>query len=383
MHGTIRIDLDALRENATRLRDFVAPATSAFVVKGNAYGHGIEEVALALEPLAARLCVFNIAEAQQLRDAGITKEILILGPVAPDDLESVLLAKASMALWDRGAYAARVASVARRRNAQMRVHVKINSGLNRLGIAAQDAADVIEDYLRRPELRIDGVFSHLAAAEELDSPYTLAQLQTFETALAPVNSQLQNHSPRAIMHIAASAAALLWPQTRLDMVRFGIAVYGLWPSAATREAMRESDLQLEPVLSFVSSLDATRSLLAGDPVGYGNTFHAPRAMRIGVVPQGYADGIPRALSNRGAFLVHGQRAPIVGRVAMNMTLIDLSNAPDAKSGDEVTLIGNDGTQSITADDWAQWSDTINYEIVTRLPESAAREFTEEVPTQSD
>lgn len=383
MHGTIKIDLDALRDNATRLRDFVAPATAAFVVKGNAYGHGIEEVALALEPIAARLCVFNVAEAQQLRDAGITKEILILGPVAPDDLESVLVAKASMALWDSGAYAARVADVARRRSSQMHVHVKINSGLNRLGIAAQNAADIIEDYLRRPELRIDGAFSHLAAAEELDSPYTLAQLQTFESALAPVMAQLQDRTPRPIMHIAASAAALLWPQTRLDMVRFGIAVYGLWPSAATREAMHESDLHLEPALSYTSNLDATRMLVAGDAVGYGNTFHAPRAMRIGVVPQGYADGIPRALSNRGTFLVRGARAPIIGRIAMNMTLIDLTNAPDAKSGDEVTLIGNDGTQSITADDWAGWSDTINYEIVTRLPETAGREFTEAIPAQID
>ncbi|MBV9148839.1 MAG: alanine racemase, partial [Candidatus Eremiobacteraeota bacterium] len=202
---------------------------------------------------------------------------------------------------------------------------------------------------------------------------TLTQLATFERALAPVQNALTAQT-RAIRHIAASAAAMLWPQTRLDMVRVGIALYGLWPSPATREAMEESALTLTPALSYTSSLVEIRRLERGDPVGYGTTFHAPHEMRIGIVPVGYAEGVPRLLSNRGAFIVHGVRCPIVGRVAMNMTTIDVTAVPQAQPGDVVTMIGADGDAMVTADDWAEWADTINYEIVTRLPSELPREY---------
>jgi len=370
----LRIDLTALRENARRLRTLVSPATVGFAVKANAYGHGIDEVALAIEPIATRLCVYSLDEAAALRDCGITKPILIMGPVAPEELEKALTAKAAVALWDTGNYFKRLATVARRRNTSFPVHVKINSGLNRLGLATTDAADAIEDYLRVPEITIEGIFSHLASAEEVDSPFTLAQLAAFERAVAPVQEQLQSRAGRPIHHIAASAAAMLWPQTRLDMVRIGIALYGLWPSPATREAMDQNELSLMPALSYLSSLVAVRRIETGDPVGYGTTFHAPHGMRIGIVPVGYAEGIPRALSNRGAFAVGGARCPIVGRVCMNMTMLDVTAVADACAGDPVTLIGTDGETTISADDWAAWAETINYEIVTRLPAGLPREF---------
>ncbi|MDQ6930063.1 MAG: alanine racemase, partial [Candidatus Eremiobacteraeota bacterium] len=225
-----------------------------------------------------------------------------------------------------------------------------------------------------PDLRIEGVFSHLASAEELDSPFTLAQLATFEKALAPVQTQLQDRSPRPLQHLAASAAAMLWPQTRLDMVRVGIAVYGLWPSPRTRQAMQSSGLELEPALTYTTRIVAMRQIAAGDAVGYGTTFHAPQALRIGILPVGYADGIARLLSNTGAFLVRGTRCPIVGRVCMNMTIVDLSALPQAAVGDTVTLIGRDGDSSVTADDWGDWAQTINYEIVTRLPPEIPRAY---------
>lgn len=374
MHAQITVSPAALRTNAGRLRDLVAPARIAFAVKSNAYGHGLLETALAIEPFATMFCVYGVQEAVALRDGGVTKPVLIMGPVAPGDLDAALDAKSSIALWDTRNYAARVATAAHKRHTAFGVHVKINTGLNRLGLSPHDAADALEDYLRRPELRVEGAFSHLAAAEELDSPFTLAQLATFEKALAPVQVQLQDRSPRPLQHIAASAAAMLWPQTRLDMVRVGIALYGLWPSPRTRQAMQTGGLQLEPALTYRTSIVAVRHVVAGDAVGYGTTYHAPQAMRIGILPLGYADGIPRMLSNTGAFLVHGGRCPIVGRVCMNMTMIDLSAVPHAAAGDLVTLIGRDGDVSVSADDWADWAQTINYEIVTRLPMEIARTY---------
>ncbi|HVA28451.1 MAG TPA: alanine racemase C-terminal domain-containing protein, partial [Candidatus Baltobacteraceae bacterium] len=150
--------------------------------------------------------------------------------------------------------------------------------------------------------------------------------------------------------------------------------YGLWPSAQTREAVNGGKLPLQPALSYVTEIVAVQQIAAGEPVGYGTTFHAPRAMRVGIIPLGYADGIPRALSNAGAVLVDGARCAIVGRVAMNMCFIDLTHARNALVGSNVTLIGRDGDAEVSVDDWAAWGDTINYEIVTRLPSTLAREY---------
>ena len=170
---------------------------------------------------------------------------------------------------------------------------------------------------------------------------------------------------------------MLWPWTRLDMVRFGIALYGLMPSPQTAEALAPQPPDLRPALTYSSELVVIRTVAAGASVGYGGTFHAPREMRIGVLPAGYADGIPRALSNRGAFAVNGALCPIVGRVAMNMTQIDLTDAPRARVGSTVTLIGRDGDATVSADDWAQWAETINYEIVTRLPSEVPRVYVDD------
>ncbi|HEY1976916.1 MAG TPA: alanine racemase [Candidatus Baltobacteraceae bacterium] len=373
MIGTITVSLGALRHNAALLREAIAPARSAFVVKGNAYGHGLVETALAVEPFAARLCVFSIEEALALRDGGITAPILVLGPVPPRALTDALRIDAEIALWSTKEYLRALAGAARERHSRARVHVKINTDLNRLGLEPHELVDALEEYLHHPEIEIAGIYSHLASAEEIDSPYTMHQLEAFDRALTQAKSLLDSREISPIRHIAASAAAMLWPQTRLDMVRFGIALYGLWPSPQTRQAL-ESPLDLRPALSYASKIIVVRSIPAGASVGYGGAFHAPHDMRVGVVPAGYADGLPRALSNKGHVLVDGAICAIVGRVAMNMTEIDLTNAPNARAGSTVTLIGRDGDAEVTADDWALWSDTINYEIVTRLPSEIPREY---------
>ncbi|MGC2407365.1 MAG: alanine racemase [Candidatus Cybelea sp.] len=376
MTRSLQISLRALRHNAALLRDLVGIRRAAFVLKGNAYGHGLVPAARAVEAFATRLCVYTVEEALALRDAGIGAPLLVLGPVPPAALDEALAADIELALWNRSEFTRRLRSAAANQHRPAAVHIKVNTDLNRLGFEPHDLHHAVDELLGFPEIAIAGIFSHLASAEELDSPYTMHQLAAFETALARVAPRLTGQVPAPVRHIAASAAAMLWPQTRLDMVRFGIALYGLNPSPQTREAMAGAPLDLRPALSYYSQVVAERIIAAGASVGYGGGFHAPREMRIGVVPAGYADGVPRALSNRGAFLVDGARCPIVGRVAMNMTEIDLTLAPRAHVGSTVTLIGRDGDATITADDWAIWADTINYEIVTRLPSELPRAYVE-------
>jgi len=376
MIGTLRISTAALRNNARLLRELVGAQRAAFVVKANAYGHGIVDTALAIEGLAAKLCVFNVDEALELRDGGITAPILIMGPIPPERLDDAMACKAEVALWDIKSFARDLSQAALRAQTRAQAHVKINTGLNRLGLDPRDLPDAVEAYGRANGLEIAGIFSHLAAAEELDSPYTMLQLERFNNAYQQAAPILAARGFTPIRHIAASAAAMLWPQTRLDLSRFGIALYGLWPSAATKEAMNGENLPLQPALSYESQLIVVRTIDAGEPVGYGLTYHAPRQMRIGVVPLGYADGVPRALSNKGTVLVDGTRCAIIGRVAMNMFFVDLSHVPDAHAGSNVTLIGREGSQEISVDDWAAWSDSINYEIVSRLPSTLARVYAE-------
>lgn len=367
MIGGVRVSPDALRANARALRELIAPAKAAFVVKANAYGHGLKEVARAIEPLAERLCVYSVDEAAALRDAGVTAPVFIMGPIESRDLEEAFARGFEIALWNTGSYLHAVCEAAGKRRVRAAVHVKINTGVARLGLEPRDAPDAIEDYARLPQLALTGVFSHLAAAEELDSPFTMEQLATFE--------RVTKGAPGApLRHIAASAAALLWPQTRLDMARIGIALYGLWPSAQTRIAMNGTNLALQPALSYDTRIAAIREVEGGTPIGYGCSYHAPKRTRIAVLPLGYADGIPRALSNKGAVLIDGRRCPIVGRVCMNMMLVDAGTAPAAKPGDTAVLIGTQGAETITADEWAAWADTINYEIVSRLPAELNRTY---------
>ena len=374
MIGGLTISLAALRHNAELLRALVGAGRAAFVVKGNAYGHGLVETARAVAPLANRICVYSIEEALALRGAGLSAPILVLGPVPPEALNDAIAAKLELGLWNTGEFARRLVQAARHQQSRATVHVKVNTGLNRLGFEPLEFGDAIEDYLHLSELDVCGVFSHLASAEELDSPYTMHQLETFERAVASAKPLFERAQIAPLRHIAASAAAMLWPQTRLDFARFGIALYGLWPSKQTREASNAHGVDLEPALSYDSKIVAERLVRTGSPIGYGGSFHAPQDMRVGIVPAGYADGIPRALSNRGAFIVAGTLCPIVGRVAMNMTQIDLTPAPQAHTGSNVTLIGSDGAASVTADDWANWAGTINYEIVTRLPSELPRVY---------
>ena len=367
MLAELVVDLEAVRANVRALRALVTPAQVAAVVKANAYGHGLIAVAGAIEAAVDRLCVYELSEAVALRDAGIAAPIHVLGPIPAQDLEIAHAAGVQVTLWDRGTYAAQLASIARRRRAPIAVQAKIDTGVTRLGLSVRDAPEALRRYAAQPEYAIAGVFSHLAAAEEIASTFTRDQLAAFERATAGFALGVQRH-------IAASAAAMLWPQTRLDAVRAGIALYGIWPSRPTEAIMRERGLRLVPALSWRTEVVAVHDVPADTSVGYGCTYRTSRPSRIAVLPIGYAEGLPRSASNRGFVLVAGRRVPLVGRVCMNMAFIDVTDVPQTAPRSVVTLIGRDGGERIDAEEAADRAGTIAYELVTRIPAHVPRRY---------
>lgn len=368
MLAELRIDLAAIRRNAAALAALIAPSRLVPVVKANAYGHGLARVAQALAPKVGRLAVYDLDEAVALRDAGVATPIHVLGPVRVNDLDAAFGARIELSMWDDANYLSSVASVARRRDARMRIHAKIDTGVTRLGMRPGDAPRVLAKYEATPEVELVAVFSHLAAAEELDSTFTQEQLARFATATSDCGPEVERH-------IAASAAAMLWPETRLDAVRAGIAIYGLWPSPETAGVMRERGaFALEPALAWTTQLVAVHDVPAHTPVGYGCAYHTKRPSRIGVLPIGYAEGLPRAAGDHAFVLVAGQRVRLVGRVCMNMAFVDVTEIADAAPEMPVTLIGRNGDATLTADDLATACGTINYEIVARLPAHVPRTY---------
>ena len=379
MIAELSIDLGAIRRNVARLGALAAPARYAAVIKANAYGHGLVAVAQALENQVAGFCVYRADEAVALREAGITAPVLVLGPVEPRELAGLSGSRTSITLWSEGTFRADVARAASAAGKRFSVHAKIDTGVTRLGLDRDRAAATVASYLADPALDVRGAFTHLAAAEELESSFTLAQLERFVQALAPLEVILAERG--VLRHAAASAAAMLFPNLRLDLIRAGIATYGIWPSEETRAAMR-SVLELEPALTWTTRLVVVRSAEAGRSVGYGCSFHTRRPSRIGVLPIGYAEGLPRALSNAGQALVGGKRVPFVGRVCMNMSFLDVTDVPDAQPGSRVTLVGRDGEEALDANAFAEFAGTIGYELVARLsPEVPRRYF--ESPTSVD
>ncbi len=374
MIAELRIDLAAIRRNVAALAALVAPARVVPVIKANAYGHGLIDVARALAGDVPRLAVYELDEALALRAAGIATPIHVLGPVPPSGLGDAHAANVELTLWDGGAYARVAAAAVRHGGAPLRVHAKIDTGVTRLGMRVDDAPAILQTFAR-PEFDLAGVFSHLAAAEELDSTFTHEQLERLARATAGVPAHVERH-------IAATAAAMLWPETRLDSVRAGIGIYGLWPSPETERVMRERGFALEPAMEWRTEVVLVHEVPAHTPVGYGCAFHTKRPSRIGVLPIGYAEGLPRNAGEGAHVLAAGKRCRLVGRVCMNMAFVDLTDAPDAVAGSPVTLIGRDGEAHMGADEFAAACGTIAYEIVARLPVTIPRRYVNAEPAAS-
>ncbi|MBB5954905.1 alanine racemase [Saccharothrix tamanrassetensis] len=347
------IDLDNLRHNVSFLAGLAPRAATMVVVKADGYGHGAVEVArAAVEAGASWLGSCSLAEALALRDAGIKVPVLAwLDPpgtdYAPGVAADVDLSVSSVRQLDEVAAAARVAG------RQARVHLKIDTGLSRNGCPPDRWAALVEHAAATPEVRVHAVWSHLACADEPGHPATDAQAERFDDACR--EAVAAGLAP--LRHLANSAALLTRPDLHFDLVRPGIAVYGLNPVP--------QPFDLRPVMTFRSCVALTKRIAAGESVSYGLTWTAKSESTLALVPVGYADGVPRSLSNRMHVWLAGRRRPVVGRVCMDQVVVDCGD-DDVAEGDEVVLFGTGASGEPTAREWADTTGTIDYEIVTGM-----------------
>lgn len=358
------IDTAALAANVRCFRDLVGAGTLlAPTVKSNGYGHGLLLAARAfLAGGADWLCVDALEEARALREAGIDAPLYVFGYVPLESLAEVAALDCRMVVYNRETVA-RLAAL----DVPLRLHLKIETGNHRQGISADEAVALAADVTRAPRLTLEGVSSHFANIEDTtDHTYARTQLARFEEAVGRLRAA--GHEV-PIRHLSNTAATLLWPDQRFEMVRVGIGAYGLWPSKETRVAALlagRRELPLRPALTWKTRIAQLKWVPEGAYVGYGCTYMCTHATRLAILPVGYADGYDRGLSNLAHVLVRGRRAPVRGRVCMNITMVDVTDIPDAALEDEVVLLGRDGDQVVSADQVADWAGTISYEVVARL-----------------
>ncbi|CAB5080736.1 Alanine racemase (EC [Olavius algarvensis associated proteobacterium Delta 3] len=363
------IDLDAIASNVRELRRITrANARIMAVVKANAYGHGSEAVArTALANGADCLGVARIGEALALRDAGFEVPILIFGRTPPSLAPQLAAHDLTATLYDLPSAMAYSES-ADSRGETIRIHLKVDTGMGRLGILPDSlrpkhqklpAVQEVLEISRLPGLEIEGIYTHFATADSADKSYARYQLEEFRAFLTDLQQAGLEFS---VCHAANSAAIIELPEAHFDMVRPGISLYGLPPSAD----MDLTDLRLIPAMTLKAKIVHVKSVDAGFKVSYGATWEAPAPTIIATVAVGYADGYSRLLSNRGNMLVRGRKAPIAGRVCMDQTMLDVGHIPEVQLGDEVVIIGRQQNEAILADDIAAEQGTINYEVVSSI-----------------
>ncbi len=337
-------------------------AKIAAVVKGNAYGHGLNEIVEGLEGRPDYFQVDDIDELRQLRKLTGART-LVLGYVPTSQVEEALRLDAEIAVYDIERLDS-IEQASKRIGRAARVHLKIDALLGRQGVLPADLASVLAHLKQCRNLQVVTAYGHFANIEDtVDQVHMRAQVAAFEECLRLVRRELGDGVGR---HMSATSGLMTYEQESEpnDLVRLGIGLYGLYPSAALAQDHRA--LQLRPVMRWVSHLAQVKTLPLGHPVGYGLTFVTPREMRVGVVPQGYSDGYDRRFSNVGSILVRGQRCAVLGRIAMNMFVVDLSTVPGAVAEDEAVLLGSQGGDRISAEQLADQIGTINYEITTRV-----------------
>ncbi len=362
------VDLGKLAANFRAIRGALRPDTGVLAaIKGDAYGHGAVASARALE--AAGCDWFGVAlieEGKQLREAGVRRPILCMGGVGLAGAEEAIQARLTPVISDLDG-ALRMEQAAARRREPVGVHLKVDTGMGRLGVPLPHWEALLDRMAALKWVRVDGICTHFA---ESDAHTEQARVFTREQArrfLEAVRTARARGIRPALLHCSNSGGMLYYPEFAFDLVRPGIALYGYDPSGA------ECPLPLEPVMSVRTRVLLVRDLPAGVGVSYGRTWITPRPSRIATLPVGYADGYPRALSNRGSVLIHGYEAPIRGRVCMDLTMVDVTDVPvPVEAGDEVTLLGEQGERRITAWDLAKSADTIPYEILAGWSERVPR-----------
>ena len=360
----IEISRSALRAQVRQLKALIGKSLLLPVVKSNAYGHGMREVVSVLhkEKNVAGFMVVNLQEALSLLSH--TKKTLYV--LSFWELDKKLVSRAVrhnvvLPVYDI-LQAQWLNELGAKLKKKVKIHIKIDTGTQRLGFRHDSQRRAIVDVCTMPHLAIVGVFTHLADSESMDESFTRVQKSRFDNMLSWLDKR-GLHVPMA--HVACSAAALRSVDYRYDAVRVGITLYGLWPSPETEKSSRLK-IRMQPVLTWKTQVIHIKKVMHGEPVGYGLSYRAPREMRLAVLPVGYADGYDRKFSNQAVVLIGGMRCPVRGRVCMNMTMVEIPDMLTVRIGHEAVLIGRQGRVTVTADELAWIADTINYEIVARI-----------------
>ena len=364
------VDLKAIAYNVRQIRQIVPPQTEIMaVVKADAYGHGAVATArTALTNGAGRLAVARVSEGEKLREAGIGAPILLLGCTPPGQFADVLRLSLTQTVYSKE-MAALLNDRAGQKGVRAAVHVKVDTGMGRLGFPAESAAAVQEvlEIARLPHLAVEGVFTHFATADSRDKSYAHEQLERFLVFLDALRRAGLTVPWR---HCANSAAIIDLPAAHLDLVRPGIALYGLYPSGE----VERSRLRLKPAMALKARVAQVKRVPAGFKISYGATYETPAPTVITTLPVGYADGYSRLLSSRGEVLIHGQRAPVVGRVCMDQCMVDAGHIPDVAPGDEAVLFGRQGEAFLPVEEVAKAVGTINYEVVCQINSRVPRVY---------
>lgn len=361
----VEIDLAALRHNFQEIKRTVgADCDVLAVVKADAYGHGVSHVAPVLADEGAKLFgVALVEEGVELRRLGIEQPIVILGGVFPGQDSDVLEYRLTPVLYDLSS-AQRLNNVARDAGRTIEYHLKVDTGMGRLGFRVEQLDEVLSTLKRLKSLDMAGLMSHLAVADEPERPLSEMQYATFAGVVEAVEKS--GFSPR-YRHIANSAGIYGFALSRCNLARPGISLYGgLTGGPFARQ------FEQRPVMRFVSQVAQLKDIPSGEGVSYGHRFVTTRPSRIAAIPVGYADGYNRLLTNRGEVLIHGRRAPVAGTVCMDWTLVDVTDLPEVRVGDQVTLLGRDGDEAITAEEWADKVGSITYEVFCQISKRVPR-----------
>ncbi len=339
------------------------------VIKSNAYGHGMKEVAtLAAQYGADSFCVHSLEEANTLRTHGFSQDILIMGPVLLNRLAEVISQNLRLVVYNLETIQ-ELARLTRKSGKQARIHLKLETGTYRQGIDQKHLPEFITVLKKQPLLNLEGIYTHFANIEDTtDHDYAFYQLDLFNRMAGQVRD---NGFTDVKCHTACSAALLLFPETYFNMVRLGLSQYGLWPSRETLVSYKLKHKKnppqlLNPVLTWKCRVGQIKKVPASQNIGYGGIYQTTRDSRIAVLPIGYADGYDRGLSNQSHVLLQGRRAPVRGRICMNLIMVDITDIPNVCLEDEVTLLGVNGKEVVSADYLAGLCGTINYEFITRI-----------------
>jgi alanine racemase len=362
------VDLDALRENLAWLRHRVGPPVKLLtVVKADAYGHGLKQIAALLMQGGTDIFgVANLAEAHAIHAVGRGWPVVMLGACLPDEVEAAVREEVRPTISSLAEAHAFSAAAAKLRQT-VPVHVKVDTGMGRLGVAPSEAGRLVRQIHGLPGLRLEGIYTHYASAED-DARYTRRQARLFHSLLA----ELDDAGLRPpLVHANNSAALLFEPDTTFNLVRPGLLVYGVFPPASRRRAS-VLRAHLRPALSWKCRVGLVKEVPAGAALSYGRTFVAPRRLRVATVTAGYGDGYLRAASNRAEVLIAGRRCRVLGRITMDQMIADVSRVPDAMPGDEVVLIGRQGRAEITVNEVAAWCGTVPWETLTAITHRVPR-----------